>query len=88
MELHRNAATCPNSRALIARRVLEDGWTRTAAARGRRRERHDCTRAELAIICIAPLSRNQAARSPRGHERSHRPSIQPELDAIELDGLR
>jgi transposase InsO family protein len=32
MELHRNAATCPNSRALIARRVLEEGWTRTAAA--------------------------------------------------------
>jgi transposase InsO family protein len=32
MKLHRNAATCPNSRALIARRVLEEGWTRTAAA--------------------------------------------------------
>jgi transposase InsO family protein len=32
MRLHRNATTCPNSRALIARRVLEEGWTRTAAA--------------------------------------------------------
>jgi transposase InsO family protein len=32
MKLHRNATTCPNSRALIARRVLEEGWTRTAAA--------------------------------------------------------
>jgi transposase InsO family protein len=32
MKLHRNAATCPNSRALIARRVLEEGWTLRAAA--------------------------------------------------------
>jgi transposase InsO family protein len=32
MKLHRNATTCPNSRALIAKRVLEQGWTRTAAA--------------------------------------------------------
>ena len=32
MKLHRNATTCPNSRALIVRRVLEQGWTRTAAA--------------------------------------------------------
>ena len=32
MKLHRNATTCPNSRALIAQRVLEQGWTRTAAA--------------------------------------------------------
>jgi transposase len=32
MKLHRNARTCPNSRRLIAKRVLEDGWTLTAAA--------------------------------------------------------
>jgi transposase len=32
MKLHRNARTCPNSRALIARRVLEDGWSLTQAA--------------------------------------------------------
>ena len=32
MKLHRNARTCPNSRRLIARRVLEEGWTLTAAA--------------------------------------------------------
>jgi transposase InsO family protein len=32
MKLHRNAATCPNSRALISKRVLEEGWTRAAAA--------------------------------------------------------
>jgi transposase InsO family protein len=32
MKLHRNARTCPNSRALIARRVLEEDWTLTAAA--------------------------------------------------------
>jgi transposase len=32
MKLHANARTCPKSRALIARRVLEEGWSRTAAA--------------------------------------------------------
>lgn len=32
MKLHGNARTCPNSRALIARRVLEDGWSLAAAA--------------------------------------------------------
>jgi len=32
MKLHRNAATCPKSRALIVERVLDQGWTRTAAA--------------------------------------------------------
>jgi transposase InsO family protein len=32
MKLHRNARTCPNSRALIARRVMEEGWSLTQAA--------------------------------------------------------
>src|SRR6266540_1862005 len=32
MKLHRNARTCPNSRALIARRVLDQGWSLAAAA--------------------------------------------------------
>jgi transposase InsO family protein len=32
MKLHRNARTCPKSRALIARRVLERGWSLAAAA--------------------------------------------------------
>jgi transposase InsO family protein len=32
MKLHRNARTCPMSRALIAARVLEQGWTLAAAA--------------------------------------------------------
>ncbi len=32
MKLHANAKTCPNSRALIARRVLEEGWPLAAAA--------------------------------------------------------
>ncbi len=32
MKLHGIAKTCPNSRRLIARRVLEQGWTLTAAA--------------------------------------------------------
>jgi transposase len=32
MTLHRKARTCPESRRLIARRVLEQGWTKKAAA--------------------------------------------------------
>jgi transposase InsO family protein len=32
MKLHANARTCPNSRALIAERVLEQGWSLRAAA--------------------------------------------------------
>ena len=32
MRLHRRAATCPNSRALIARRVDEEGWSLRSAA--------------------------------------------------------
>jgi transposase InsO family protein len=32
MTLHRNARTCPSSRRLIARRVLDEGWTLAAAA--------------------------------------------------------
>jgi transposase InsO family protein len=32
MKLHRNARTCPNSRALIAGRVLEEGWSLRSAA--------------------------------------------------------
>ncbi len=32
MTLHRNARTCPASRRLIARRVVEEGWTLTQAA--------------------------------------------------------
>ena len=32
MKLHANATTCPKSRLLLCRRVIEDGWTRTRAA--------------------------------------------------------
>ena len=32
MKLHGNARTCPRSRRLIVERVLEKGWTLTAAA--------------------------------------------------------
>ena len=33
MNLHANAKTCPNSRELLARRVIEQGWSRRRAAR-------------------------------------------------------
>jgi hypothetical protein len=32
MKLHRNARTCPNSRALIAARVIDRGWSLRSAA--------------------------------------------------------
>src|SRR5690348_12871915 len=32
MKLHRNARTCPNSRRLLVERVLQEGWSVTAAA--------------------------------------------------------
>ncbi len=32
MTLHRNAKTCPASRLLLARRVVEHGWSLAAAA--------------------------------------------------------
>src|SRR5215213_8070578 len=32
MKLHRNHRTCPNSRLLICRRVIEQGWSLKAAA--------------------------------------------------------
>jgi transposase InsO family protein len=32
MNLHANAKTCPNSRELLARRVVEEGWSYTRAA--------------------------------------------------------
>jgi transposase len=33
MNLHANARTCPNSRELLAGRVLNEGWSRQRAAR-------------------------------------------------------
>jgi transposase InsO family protein len=68
MELHRNAATCPNSRALIARRV-GGGLDAHGGGRGGRRERHDCAP-------VGPSRRGRrAARGPlfgaQAHPSSH-----------------
>jgi hypothetical protein len=32
MNIHANAKTCPNSRKLLARRVIEQGWSHSQAA--------------------------------------------------------
>jgi transposase len=32
MDIHKNARSCPASRALLVRRVLEEGWSLRAAA--------------------------------------------------------
>lgn len=60
MTLHRNARTCPQSRELIARRVLEEGWTLAAAA-------------EAAGVSV-PTARKWVRRRARGESLEDRPS--------------
>lgn len=60
MTLHRNARTCPESRELLARRVLEQGWTLTAAA-------------EAAGVSV-PTARKWVRRRARGESLEDRPS--------------
>jgi transposase InsO family protein len=61
MTLHRNARTCPESRRLIARRVIEEGWTLTAAA-------------EAAGVSV-PTARKWVRRARRGESLEDRPSV-------------
>jgi transposase InsO family protein len=67
MNLHRNHTTCPNSRRLISRRVLEEGWTLRAAAE--------------AAGCSVRTAAKWVARSKAGDEcladRSSRPHRSP-----------
>jgi transposase InsO family protein len=60
MTLHRNARTCPESRRLIARRVIEEGWTLTAAA--------------AAAAVSVPTARKWVRRARRGESLEDRPS--------------
>jgi transposase InsO family protein len=78
MKLHRNARTCPNSRALIVQRVLEGGWSLTQAA-------------EAAGVS-EPTARKWVGRARAGEsleDRSSRPTRsparlpQPMVEAIE-----
>src|SRR2546426_2399119 len=66
MTLHRNAPTCPNSRALIAKLVLEEGWSLTQAA-------------EAAGVS-EPTARKWVRRARAGEsleDRSSRPRLSP-----------
>ena len=60
MKLHANATTCPKSRALIARRVEQEGWTLRSAA-------------EAAGVSV-PTARKWVARARRGDSLEDRPS--------------
>jgi transposase InsO family protein len=60
MTLHRNARTCPESRKLLARRVLEEGWTLAAAA-------------EAAGVSV-PTARKWVRRRRRGESLEDRSS--------------
>ena len=66
MKLHANARTCPNSRALIARRVLEKGWSLAQAAE--------------AVGVSEPTARKWVRRARAGEsleDRSSRPRLSP-----------
>jgi transposase InsO family protein len=66
MKLHANARTCPNSRALIARRVRQEGWSLRSAA-------------EAAGVS-EPTARKWVRRAARGEslqDRSSAPSRVP-----------
>jgi transposase InsO family protein len=60
MKLHANAATCPKSRALIAERVLAQGWTLRQAAE--------------AAGCSVPTARKWARRAAAGESLGDRSS--------------
>jgi transposase InsO family protein len=79
MKLHRNARTCPKSRALIAHRVLVEKWTLAAAA--------------AAAGVSVPTARKWVTRAGAGEsleDRSSRPKRSPEqlpkrlVEAIEI----
>ena len=65
MTLHRNARTCPESRRLIARRVIAEGWTLTAAA-------------EAAGVSV-PSARKWVRRARRGESLEDRSSAPKHL---------
>jgi transposase InsO family protein len=78
MKLHGSAKTCPNTRRLIARRVLEQGWTLTAAA-------------EAAGVSV-PTARKWSVRYRQGeHElldRSSRPRRIERLPDQKLEAIK
>src|SRR5947208_7727172 len=65
MKLHGSARTCPNSRCLIASRVLEQGWTLAAAA-------------EAAGVSVV-TARKWVGRFAQGDERLLDRSSRPQL---------
>lgn len=73
MKLHANARTCPNSRALIASRVLEENWTLRSAA-------------EAAGVSVV-TARKWVGRAKAGEclrDRSSRPKRIPNQTPAEL----
>jgi transposase InsO family protein len=63
MKLHGSATTCPNSRRLIARRVLEEDWTLTAAAEA----------AGVSVVTARKWVRRVRTGDAQLHDRSSRP---------------
>jgi transposase InsO family protein len=67
MKLHANARTCPKSRALIARRVLVEGWTLAAAAEA----------AGVSVVTARKWVRRFEGGDRRLRDRSSRPRRSP-----------
>ena len=70
MKLHGNHRTCPSSRLLICRRVLEEGWTlqRAAAAAGCSTR----TAAKCGAFAKATMSCSTAPRAPAAVQAAFR----------------
>jgi transposase InsO family protein len=78
MRLHGSARTCPNSRRLIARRVVREGWTLAAAAEA----------AGVSVVTARKWVRRFEAGDKQLHDRSSRPrrvyrTPEATLEAIE-----
>ena len=81
MDIHKNARSCPASRALLVRRILEEGWSLRAPSRA---QRNDHQRAQ-------PMRRDDETRGrPARHSLSSRhrpPADHPDGPPFRVSGM-
>ena len=80
MKLHGNARTCPKSRKLLVERIVEEGWSLTAAAEAAGVSER--TAAQVARA-LARRGRGRPARSLLGAEADPAPHAAERVEAIE-----
>jgi transposase InsO family protein len=78
MKLHGIAKTCPNSRRLIARRVLEQGWTLAAAAEA----------AGVSVVTARKWVRRYREGDRRLFDRSSRPRRIKRLSNAKVEAIK